>query len=97
MYLFLSSNFYSVLWKPFSTKHTQTWGVVTFKEIYIYIPVLDLPYFSKILPLLDIIIPQVSFGQSDCIICGQYDVILPVLDKKYDSDALFGLKCKQIT
>ena len=29
-----------------------------------------------------IIIPQVSFGQSDCSICGQYDMILPFLDEK---------------
>ena len=40
-------------------------------------------------------IPQVSFGQSDCSICGQYDMILPVLNKKYHSDALLVLECKQ--
>ena len=47
--------------------------------------------------LLYIIIPQVSFSQSVCGICGQYDVILPFLTKKYDSDALFVLECKQTT
>ena len=32
--------------------------------------------------IITIIIPQVSFSQSDCSICGQYDVILPFLTKK---------------
>ena len=35
------------------------------------------------------IIPQLSFSQSDYSICGQYDVILPFLDKKYYPDARF--------
>ena len=46
-----------------------------------------------IIIILLFIIPQVSFSQSDCSICGQYDVILPVLNKKYDIDALFVLEC----
>ena len=28
-----------------------------------------------------LIIPQVSFSQSDCSICGQYDVILPFFSR----------------
>ena len=42
-----------------------------------------------------IITPQMSFGQSDCSICGQYDMILPVVNEKYHSDALLVLECKQ--
>ena len=36
-----------------------------------------------------IIIPQVSFDQSDCSIRGQYEVILPFWDEKYHPEARF--------
>ena len=51
--------------------------------------------FRTVIP--HFIIPHVSFSQSDCSICGQYNIILPVLDIKYHSDALFVLKYKQTT
>ena len=43
-------------------------------------------------PIIGFILPQVHISQSDCSICGQCDVILPFLDEKYHSDALFVSK-----
>ena len=48
------------------------------------------------LQLIQFIIPQVHISQLDFNIYGQYDVILPILNKKYHSDGRFVVNVNKV-